>query len=131
MGKLTIKVHKCELYRPVSSGNWVVNPRVTVVVDGTYRFQTTLKKNTFQPQFSDSFVVGNTHRLAVIELSVYDVQEPSGLVLPGIGVLTAKRGVVRGVNCTGIDEANFSVPPQPAPPVVAAPPAVAAAHHRC
>nr|CCM20020.1 hypothetical protein, conserved [Leishmania guyanensis] len=104
MGKLTIKVHKCELYRPVSSGNWVVNPRVTVVVDGTYRFQTTLKKNTFQPQFSDSFVVGNTHRLAVIELSVYDVQEPSGLVLPGIGVLTAKRGVVRAVNCTGIDE---------------------------
>ncbi|KAG5488854.1 hypothetical protein JIQ42_00472 [Leishmania sp. Namibia] len=104
MGKLTIKIHKSELYRPVSSGNCVINPRVTVVVDGTYRFQTTIKKNTFCPQFNDAFVVGNTHRLAVIEVSVYDVQEPSGLVLPGIGVLTAKRGVVRAPSCVGMDE---------------------------
>ncbi|KAG5464283.1 hypothetical protein LSCM1_00464 [Leishmania martiniquensis] len=106
MGKLTIKVHKSELYRPVSSGNCVVNPRVTIVVDGTYRFQTSIRKNTFCPQFNDSFVVGNTHRLAVIEVSIYDVQEPSGLVLPGIGVLTAKRGVVRAPSRAGIDESE-------------------------
>ncbi|CBZ38890.1 hypothetical protein, conserved [Leishmania donovani] len=104
MGKLTVKVHKCELYRPVSSGNCAVNPRVTIVVDGTYRFQTNIKKNTFDPEFRVSFVVGNTHRLAVIEVSVHDVQEPSGLVLPGIGVLAAKRGLVRELNGVRMDE---------------------------
>ncbi|GET93527.1 hypothetical protein, conserved [Leishmania tarentolae] len=105
MGKLTIKVHKCELYRPVRSGNCVVNPCVTAVVDNTYRFQTKIKNNTFRPEFRESFVVGNTHRLAVIEVSVYDVQEPSGLVLPGIGVL-AKRGLVRIPSGAGVDEGD-------------------------
>ncbi|KAK7200515.1 putative C2 domain protein [Novymonas esmeraldas] len=104
MGKLTVKVHNCELYRPVVSGNCAVNPRVTVVVDGTYRFQTHVKKNTVRPEYNDSFFVGNTHRLAVVEVSVYDVQEPSGLVLPGIGVFTATRGVVRAPTCIGVDE---------------------------
>ncbi|KAG5490589.1 hypothetical protein JKF63_00709 [Porcisia hertigi] len=108
MGKLIITVHKCKLYRPVSSGNFVVNPRVTVVVDGTYRFQTSIKKNTVSPEFNDSFCVGNTHRLAVIEVSVYDVQEPSGLVLPGIGVLTAKRGVMRALSSIGTDEGEVT-----------------------
>lgn len=106
MGKLTIKIHKCELYRPAVNGNCSINPRITVVVDGTYRFQTRVKQDTFEPSYNDSFFVGNTHRLAVIEISVYDVQEPVGLVLPGIGIVTATRGVVRTQNCTNIDDTD-------------------------
>ncbi|KPI88443.1 hypothetical protein ABL78_2456 [Leptomonas seymouri] len=108
MGKLTIKVHKCQLYRPAVNSSCTINPRVTVIVDGTYRFQTGVKKGSFEPSYHESFVVGNTHRLAVIEISVYDVQEPMGLVLPGIGIVTATRGVVRTQNCTTIDDSDHA-----------------------
>ncbi|KPA81481.1 putative C2 domain protein [Leptomonas pyrrhocoris] len=106
MGKLTIKVQKCQLYRPAVNGGSSINPRVTVIVDGTYRFQTRVKKDTFEPHYHESFFVGSTHRLAVIEISVYDVQEPIGLALPGIGIVTAARGVVRTQNCTMMDDSD-------------------------
>lgn len=95
MQKLSIRVHKCHLMRPVQGDSCCVNPRVVVVVDGTYRFQTSVRKSTFSPEYRDVFVVGNTHRRAVVEVSVYDVPEPTGLLLSGIGAMTNRHTMTR------------------------------------
>ncbi|KEG14599.1 hypothetical protein DQ04_00381040 [Trypanosoma grayi] len=70
MGKLTITVHKCHVLR--SPGLETVNCRIRIVVDGVYKFHTRSKLNTFRPTFEESFTVGNTNRLAVIEVFAYN-----------------------------------------------------------
>ncbi|RNF14695.1 uncharacterized protein Tco025E_05767 [Trypanosoma conorhini] len=69
MGRLTIKVHGCRLLH--SPGLATLNPRIRVVVDGVYKFHTRSKNNTRTPDFNETFTVGNTHRLAIVEVQAY------------------------------------------------------------
>ncbi|RNC52837.1 hypothetical protein TcCL_ESM09884, partial [Trypanosoma cruzi] len=69
MGKLSITVHGCRLLH--SPGLAAINPRIRIVVDGVYKFHTRSKKNTHTPDFDETFTVGNTHRLAIVEVQTY------------------------------------------------------------
>ncbi|ORC90366.1 uncharacterized protein TM35_000081640 [Trypanosoma theileri] len=70
MGKLFITVNKCHLFR--SPGLETVNLRIRVVVDGVYKFHTKTKRDSFISEFGETFTVGNTHRLAVVDVLAFN-----------------------------------------------------------
>ncbi|RNF12853.1 hypothetical protein TraAM80_00009 [Trypanosoma rangeli] len=78
MGRLTIKVRDCRLLH--SPGLPTLNPRIRVVVDDVYKFHTRSKKYTRTPKFNETFTVGNTHRLAIVELQAYHCLGPGSSV---------------------------------------------------
>lgn len=47
MGKLLITVHSCCLFPLPKEG--LINPRVVIAVDNTYRFHTRIRRDTLNP----------------------------------------------------------------------------------
>ncbi|KAH9578264.1 C2 domain [Trypanosoma melophagium] len=70
MGKLFITVNKCHLFR--SPELETVNLRIRIVVDGVYKFSTKTKRDGFASEFDETFTVGNTHRLAVVDVLAFN-----------------------------------------------------------
>ncbi|CUG88198.1 Hypothetical protein, putative [Bodo saltans] len=94
MGKLSIGVVSTEVYRTnLHPGPFHVFVRLRV--DGKYIF-TTKKRNDRRATFLETFVVGNTHRLALVEASVYHRSEHGEELLLGSCVVSIKR-LSRGV----------------------------------
>lgn len=69
MGTLSIRVQGCHLLRAL--GFDTLHPRIRIVVDGTHKFHTKSKRNTFAPVFDEKFTVDNTHCSAIVEIFVY------------------------------------------------------------